>query len=314
MTISLTTLRGFVAVAHSLNFRRAAKELSITQPALSSQIRTLEKTLGARLLTRTTRRVGLTAEGERFLFRTERLIAELEAMIAELRDSGVEVRQSVTLSCIPSIATHVFPRIIFNFKRMNPKVMIQMLDEPTSTMERRILDGEAAFGIGGAPYQSGLDFAPILADPFVVVCERNHHLSQRTCISIDEALEFPIIALAKGSNVRNRIDSYFERVGRAFLPAYEVVHHYTIRGMIESGLGITLMPSHATAMLNESAGLAVVALDDPQFSRTVGLISRKGAKLTPAANTFYTFTAEALTGMRVSSSKGAQYQQPRGLQ
>jgi len=295
LTFSLSNIRGFLAVAEHLHFRRAAGALDISQPALSAQIRALEATLGVRLVARTTRRVQLTPDGERFRMRTRRLFEEMEAVVSEIRDPQQLKRGQVVFSCIPTVAAHVFPNVIGKFKRHYPGMAIRIIDEPALALERRIISREVDFGIGVRPrWHEDLEFTPIVEDPFVAVFRMDHPLAKHAKVEIDQVLQYPIISLSKGSNVRATIEAYFERTKRSFVPAYDLMHHYTIGAMVEAGLGITLLPSMATAMINSSSRLKIAALNEPGFSRHIGLIKRTGETLSPAAFEFYQFTLKAM--------------------
>src|SRR5690606_9553610 len=110
---------------------------------LSSQIKALERTLGVQLLIRTTRSVRLTAAGEKFFRRARRLIIDLDTVVTEMRQPIASQRGVVTFACIPTIAGYLFPRIIDQYKKKHPDVIIEMLDDATVEMERRILNRDA---------------------------------------------------------------------------------------------------------------------------------------------------------------------------
>lgn len=289
-------LRGFLALARHLNFRRAAVELGITQPALSAQIRALEAGVGLALFHRTTRKVSLTAEGERFVGRARRLLHELDGAAGDLRKSVQLERGTVAFSCIPTIAATAFPHIIKEFKANHPGVRVQMTDDTTTAMERKILNGDVDFGVGGEPGSRGdeLEFSPIAEDPFVLVCRKDHPLAARGSVPMREVLAYPQISLSVGSNVRTTLARCMEAEGLVFAPAYELIHHYPVGAMVEAGLGVTLLPSMACGMLRKSSVLRLVELDDKRFSRAVGLIKRRGAVLSPAAQRFYALVVKTM--------------------
>jgi len=248
---------------------------------------------------RTSRRVQLTPEGEHFLMRARRLFEEMESVVSEIRDPQKLTRGRVVFSCIPTVAAHVFPNVIGKFKRCYPGMAIRIIDEPTLALERRIISREVDFGIGAMPrWHEELEFTPIVEDPFVAVLRRDHPLAKYAKVEIDQALQFPIISLSKGSNVRTTIEAYFERTKRSFVPAYDLIHHQTIGAMVEAGLGIALLPSMATAMMNHSSRLKIAALNEPKFSRHVGLIKRTGETLSPAAFEFYQFALQVMKRTR----------------
>jgi len=260
----------------------------MTQPALSAQISGLERTVGSRLFLRTTRRVQLTPEGERFVLRARRLVEDLKSAIGEIRHGAALEQGTIAFSCIPTIAAAAFPRLISEFSSHYPGVKVQMTDDTTTAMERRILNGEVEFGVGGAPrWREALAFSMICEDPFVVVCRRNHPLGSRQEVSIREVLQYPVISLAVGSNVRTTLVQCMEADGLTFTPAYELVHHHAVGAMVEAGLGVSLLPSIACDMLRKTAVLRLVPLAEKHYSRAIGLITRRGTVLSAPAQRFY---------------------------
>jgi DNA-binding transcriptional LysR family regulator len=281
-------LRAFLALSRHLNFSKAAAELRVTQPALSAQIKALEGNLGSPLFQRTTRRVQLTAEGARFVLRARRLVEEINRAVGELKDGSALERGTIAFSCIPTIAAVAFPRIIREFSLDHPGVRVQMTDDTTTAMERRILNGEVEFGVGGAPrWREALAFSSVLDDPFVLVCRRDHPLARRAKVSIRDVLKHPQISLAIGSNVRTVLTRLLEADGLAFTPAHELVHHHSVGAMIEAGLGVSLLPSIACDMLRKTSVLRIVPLAEKRYSRAIGLITRRGVVLSAPAQRFY---------------------------
>ncbi|WP_296555490.1 LysR family transcriptional regulator [Pigmentiphaga sp.] len=297
MALSLANIRGLLALAEHLSFRRAAEALNLGQPALSAQIRALEDAVGVALVSRTTRDVRLTPEGERFVAQMRRLTAEMDSVVAALRDPALLLAGRVAFSCIPTVAAHIFPKVIKRFRDKHPGVAIEMHDEETVRLERRILSREVDFGIGGVPrWRDELEFTRLAHDPFVLVCAKTHPLARRGKVHLEEALQYPLISLSKGSNIRATTETYLSRQGYSFSPAYSLKQHYTIGPMVEAQLGISLLPNTAAASLKVSPRLRVIPLDHPDFTRELGLIKRIGEPLTPVAEAFYQATAQALRG------------------
>lgn len=306
MTISLPQMRGFIALAKHLSFKRAALELDITQPALSSQITGLERMLGVQLLVRTTRSARLTTAGESFLRRSRRIVSEVDSAVSELRNPSAPQQGIVSFACIPTIAGEMFPRIIRQYRRRQPDVTIEMVDEETTGMEQRIVSREVDFGVGGIPRREDLSFQQIFADPFVLVCNRAHPLARKNRVSFADALKHPAISLARDSNVRQTINAYAATNDLTFHPAFELLHHYTIGAMVQAGLGITLLPSQATVLLKMSRQLKIIPFAEPNFVRPIGLITRRGEMLSAIADDFSNFTVKSMrTMMPGKSAKNA---------
>jgi len=128
----------------------------------------------------------------------------------------------------------------------------------------------------------------------VLVCRKDHALAARGKVPIREVLAHPQISLSPGSNVRTTLARCMEADGLTFVPDYELIHHYPVGAMVEAGLGVTLLPSMACGMLRKSSVLRIVALDNPRYSRAVGLIKRRGAVLSPAAQRFYALVVKTM--------------------
>jgi DNA-binding transcriptional LysR family regulator len=280
---------------------------------LSNQIKALEQSLGVRLFARTTRWVRLTPEGERFLRRAGRVLSDLDSALIEMSDPSAPPRGNVAFACIPTIAGHIFPRIINDFETQHPEIKITMVDQTTVEMERRIANREVDFGVGGSPRRKDeLAFASIFSDPFVLVCRIDHAIARHRRIAIDKVLDLPFISLGKDSNVRQTIENYFALAGRTFEPRFELIHHYTVGAMVEAGLGIAFLPSQATAMMRASPLLKVIPTDEPAFARHVGLITRRGESLSPAADSFYAFTLAAMRREAPAGSHSEGTKRTRG--
>ena len=296
MTPPLGNIPSFLMLARHLHFGRAAQALAITQPALSNQIKLLERTLGVRLFARTTRWVRLTPEGERFLRRAQRIMSDVESAFVEIANPTAPPRGAVVFACIPTIAGYIFPRIINDFHSRHPEIRVAMIDDTTVELERRIANREVDFGVGGSPQRTHeLAFAPIFSDPFVLVCHASHPLAKRKTVAIKDVLSSPMISMGKDSNVRRTIENYFALAGYIFEPQLELNHHYTIGAMVEAGLGVSFLPAQAAERMRASKMISIIATDESSFARHVGLITRRGEPLPPAADSFYAF---ALTAIR----------------
>lgn len=294
MVLSLSNLRGFVAVVEQGSFRKAAEELGRSQPALSTQISNLEEYLGLSLLARTTRKVRLTDEGERFYHRVRRVLSELESVTAELKDEAALQRGRVIVGCVPTIASYVFPQIIKTYSEKFPGIAVRLVDEVAETIERRVLSAEVDFGIGPAPQRSNsLSFQPLVTDSFVVIFPSTSKFAGRFEVPLDEILEEATIIMRPGTNVRTIIDNCLAKQGKSINPRYEVLHHYTMGGMVEAGLGVTILPSMALSMMSNPL-LKTAKIVQPEIKRTIGIIQRKGEVLSPAAEALLTIMIQKL--------------------
>ncbi|MCK9511329.1 MAG: LysR substrate-binding domain-containing protein [Pigmentiphaga sp.] len=279
--ISLSKLRAFSVVADHGSFTVAARASGLSAAALSTRVAELERQLGITLLQRTTRRVELTHEGRRLYERSKRVLAELDTLADDLSDEGKLQGGRVVVSCVPTLAAMVCGRALGRFSEMHPHIVVHLIDEPTSDLRDRVLSNEADFGLGPNP---GGEFAfeHLTSDRFVLTCPIDDPLAQRESVGGKELARLPLVTLARGSNVRKVLDDYFERQGLVLSPRFEVNHHHTLGALVLAGLGYGPLPSLAVKLTGESR-LATVPIQRPICERPVGVITRRGNRLSPAA-------------------------------
>lgn len=282
----LSKIRTFAAVAAQGSFRKASEQLHLSQPALSTHIRDLEEALGIPLFHRTTRSVRLTAEGERFLVRARRALDEIESGIVELRDQAMLQRGRVVVACVPTIACHMLPKVLASFSRQYPGIEVKVRDEYAQVLARDVAERVADIGVG--PFlerADDLDFLSLTVDRFVAVFPQNHPLGSNARVQLKELTKYPLLTLASGTNVRAILEQAFAENGMPFRPAYEVFNHYTLGGMVEEGLGVTILPSMALSMLSNPL-LKTAMIVNPRIVREIGIIQRRDQAPTPAVTAF----------------------------
>jgi LysR family transcriptional regulator, carnitine catabolism transcriptional activator len=298
MTIKVRQIRSFFAIAELGGFRRAAEELAISQPALSCHVKELEDELGTVLFRRTTRQVQLTESGQQFLTRMRRILSEFDSTIADLKERGINQQGLVIIACAPSIAANLFPTLYRQFIAENPRVRVQLCDERTEIIEQRVLKAEVDFAI--APYGHGssdLTFEPLLDDPYFAVVPADHPLSRDREIPLERLCDFPLIAMRPELNMWRSLNEAALKAGVRLRPSFEVFHHDTLIGMVAAGLGVGAMPSQTISMVRHK-GISTRLLVDPVVERQLGILRRRGERLTPTAEAFARITRMHLAKVR----------------
>ncbi|MEH3023747.1 MAG: LysR family transcriptional regulator [Pseudomonas oryzihabitans] len=286
MDYELQDIRSFVKIAELGSFHEAADALHLSQPALSRRIKKLEDGLGTPLLERTTRRVGLTSVGRDFLPKARRLLDDFEDSILSIRELAERQTGQVTLACIPTAAFYFLPSVIRQYNEQYPKIRIRLLDLSANDGLEAVLRGEADFGINMLSGQHpDIEFVPLVQEQFVLACRRDHELAGRPTISWAELVEHRLIGVGRLSGNRVLLDHALSARGIRPKWFYEVQHLSTSLGMVEAGLGVSAMPSLAMPAADHPT-LVSVPLTDPEVTRTLGLVSRRGASLSPAAEKF----------------------------
>nr|WP_064494170.1 LysR family transcriptional regulator [Pseudomonas chengduensis] len=286
MNYELQDIRAFVKIAEFGNFHEAANAIHLSQPALTRRMQKLEESLGIQLLDRTTRRVSLTAVGRDFLPKAQRLLDDFERSILGIRELAERQSGQVTLACIPTAAFYFLPTVIRAFNLQYPKIRIRILDLSAHEGLEAVIRGEADFGINMQSGQSAeIDFTPLVNEPFVLACRRDHPLAKQAEVAWRELSDYRLIGVGRLSGNRVLLDHGLAHLDWRPSWFYEVQHLSTSLGMVEAGLGIAALPS--LAMPAEDHPILVSRpLVDPVISRTLGLVRRRGSSLSPAAEQF----------------------------
>jgi DNA-binding transcriptional LysR family regulator len=286
MEINLSTrdLRAFLAVAGTLSFSKAAKEMHLSQSALSTLVVRLEAAVGSRLFDRTTRAVALTAAGEVLASHAGQLLSDLERSVSAVQDVAALRRGQVALAAMPSLAARIVPRLFRAFSARYPDVRLSLFDTLSEPAFDLVREGRVDLALTAAnPAYTDLDYAPLTTDSFVLLAARGHPLGRsRAPLRITDTLGSPHISMSRHTSVRQYVEAAALQNGFAFHPAYEVDHLATIGAMVHEQLGVAALPAMAADVIAD-AGIVRRALAEPVKRRSIGLVTRRDRALSPAA-------------------------------
>ena len=296
---SIADLRAFVTVGELQSFAAAAQALHLSQPALSRRISHLEGMLGVRLFDRTTRSVSLTVLGQQFLGEMRGLVADLDRSVLSLRDAAELEAGDVTVGCVFSAVHHFLPPVIRAFRDKYPRVLVRIIEEGADEVLASVKHGEADFAINYIGMQDpDVSFTPLLKEPYVLACPVGHPLAKRRSIQWAELAQYPLARVSHASRNRLFIDQALAELPPLPRPIIEVRHVSTLIGLVESGLGLAVVPK---LTVPQGPGRIVgVRLENPAVSRTLALVQRQGRSLSPAAGAFAEMLGKAgrATGKR----------------
>ena len=282
---SIADLRAFVTVGEMQSFAAAAKALHLSQPALSRRISHLEEMLGVRLFDRTTRSVALTLLGTRFLGEMRGLVEDLDRSVLSLRDAADLEAGDVTIGCVFSAVHHFLPPVIRAFREKHPQVLVRIIEEGADEVLASVKHGEADLAVNYIGMQDPeIEFAPLLKEPYVLACPANHPLARRRSVRWEELAQQPLARVSHASRNRLFIDQALAELPPLPRPTIEVRHVSTLIGLVESGLGLAVVPKLTLPL--KPAAVVGVKLDKPVVNRTLAIIRRRGRSLSPAATAF----------------------------
>ncbi len=211
---------------------------------------------------------------------------EFEDSILSISDLGGRHRAQVTIASVPTAAFYFLPRVVQSFNEKFPGIRFRILDLSANEGLDAVANGEVEFGINitGAA-RADLNFTPLIEDPFVLACRRDHPLATAKSLVWADLAGHPLIGVSKTSGNRAVLDRALTTAQVQLNWFYEVNHLSTSLGLVEAGLGISVMPKLATPQV-EHPVIATVPLTGPPVSRTIGLVERRGGRLSPAAIRF----------------------------
>lgn len=279
---SLRQIDCLLAIRETGGFSRAAERLGLSQPALSAQIRDLERLLGLRLIDRTTRRVALTAAGVTFASRAAAGLAEIDRAQAEAQGQAGLSAGRLRLAAPPLLAAGLLPPVMAGFAADHPGVALTLADLPTDDIVARLRDGRVDAGIGTFPPDlPDLDARPLFRDALMLFAPAGHPLVAGAETSWQALADHPVIALGRESGLRLLADLGFERAGLTLRPAQEVAQIFTALALVAAGFGVAVLPGYAR-IAPQAAGLAARPLQGPPIGRQITALIPRDRSAPPA--------------------------------
>lgn len=302
MSINLSTriLHAFVTLAECRHFTRAAERCHLSQSAFSELIRRLEKEAGTPLFNRNTRNVTLTLEGELFAERARRLLADIESSFTDLKDRAACRKGRVAVAALPSLAADMLPKLLAAYRKRFPGVALELFDALSDRCLEYVRQGRVDFALTAPGSRlAEFDSRLLFADPFYLVCARDHPLGSKRRVQLRDLAGHDLIDLARTSSVRQHLEPVLSGMAISH-SGIEVEFLATVAGLVASGLGISLVPE-LTLFQFRRRELVAIPVDAPDMVRPILVVQRKGLTLSPPAARLLEMIEESLP---VSASRG----------
>jgi DNA-binding transcriptional LysR family regulator len=291
-------LAAFCAVVERKSFSQAAERLGVTQPAVSLQVRSLEKRLGRTLLDRSGRRVEPTEAGLALYRGAQRMLA-LEGQLIDELEAGEqgELRGALEVGASTGPGSTVVPVLLCEFQRENPGVAVSLSISDTQSVVDRVAERELELGVvGAARRHRGVVFEPFFRDEVVLACPPGHRFAGRT-ISLDQLREEPLIVMQEGAGVRQVIEDELRRAGtrlRDLEPRFELGLQESVKSAVAAGHGVTFI-SRAAIEADLAAGtLETARVKGLDPAREISVVRSAGRSPTRAAEAFLEFARARL--------------------
>jgi LysR family hydrogen peroxide-inducible transcriptional activator len=268
-------LECLVAAAKHLNFRAAARECHISQPALSSQIAHLEATLGVVLFERNRRRVLLTSVGVALVERAKRLLADLDDMGALAQSHAEPLGGQLRLGVIPTVAPFLMPQALPLLRRACPGLELLLREEQTARSLSLLDDGKLDAVLLALEADLGdVTTLPLFRDPFVFAAATGHPLAARKSVRAADLQAQRVLLLEDGHCLKDQAWAICQAEGVRDYVDFRATSLSTLAQMVSSGAGVTLLPQLSIPTVGSLPGLVVKPFAKPVPYRTIGIVWR----------------------------------------
>ncbi len=274
--LTLRQLRYFEALARHGHFGRAAEACSISQPALSVQVKELEEALGVELLERGARQVRLSRFGEDFVLRVRDILRSVDELGDLARASRHQLAGRLRIGIIPTVAPYLLPRMISMLTKDNSALDIHVRETVTPKLLDELAEGRLDTAIVALPVsEPSLEEVPLVEENFLLV--RPAEDARKPLPEREQLQEMRLLLLEEGHCFREQALSFCQ-IGPGAPKLREILDGSslsTLVQMVGAGIGITLIPEIAVPVETRSASVSVTRFQNPQPSRTIGMVWRR---------------------------------------
>jgi len=280
--MTLTELRYIVAVAREHHFGHAAQSCFVSQPTLSAAVKKLEQELGVEIFERSRQDITLTPVGELVVEQAQRVLEEAEKVKQISQLGKDQLRGSLRIGAIYTIGPYLFPYIIPEMHKSAPKMPLVIEENFTARLREKLKSGQLDAIIIALPFdEQGVVTLPLYDEPFVAVLPSSHPLTQKDSLRIRELAKENLLLLGEGHCFRDQVlEACPECKGAnisddVFNQTIEGSSIETIRHMVVSGIGITVLPCTAAGTDKYARRLLQIKrLKNPEPRRCVALAWR----------------------------------------
>jgi LysR family transcriptional regulator, hydrogen peroxide-inducible genes activator len=273
---TLAQLRALVGVADHRHFGRAAAALRVSQPALSSAVAALERTLGIQLVERTTRSVLLTSVGEEIVERARGVLGAVDDIAEVAVRVQAPLSGEIRLGVIPTVAPYLLPRLLPVLRARRPRLRPRLREAQTSALLAELRGGSLDLALLALPTdEAGVVEEPLHDEDFVLVTPADHPLAGSAAVPVSALGGQELLLLEDGHCFRAQALEVCREAGARERTRLRATSLSTIVQMVAGGLGLTLLPAAAVGVeVGEGRGLATATFRRPPPRRRIGLAYR----------------------------------------
>ena len=303
----IESLKVFCDLVETQSFSKTAVLNSVTQSAVSQQLKSIEKRQGRQLLEREKRRLTLTAEGEIFYRYARDIVRRYEEMQHRIQALGGVVSGTVRLSAIYSVGMLELAPYIKDYIKAFPKVNLRLEYAQAHKIYDDVSSSEIDLGIVAYPRaQRNVEVVEFAEDQMILICHPSSPLADRQKVKPAELNGQPLILFAPETPTRRALDRFFRKHSVRTNVVMELDHIATLLHAVEVDIGVSIVPANTVAHLRSRDSLKAISFDGASLVRPLGILHRKGRSFSIATQRLLEVLTEGGGKMRTVSCTGNQ--------
>ncbi len=293
--MNLGQITAFVKVVENGSFSAAARDLGVSQPAVTMQVQGLEADLGVTLFDRSYRKVELTESGRTLLPHARRVLVDLEAAREDISRLSETVTGRLSIAASTTPGQYVLPRLLGSFLKQYPEVSVSLAVADTTEIVAAVASGEVHLGMAGAVVKGArVEFEKLGTDSIVMLCPKDHPFATADSVAADDVVREPFVMREEGSGTRQVAEQALRDVGidpAELRVLTELGTGEAILNAVEGGMGLGMVSSWVAEKALELGTVATVPLAGFPASRPLYLVMSR-ATPTRASEEFVTYLRE----------------------
>ena len=285
--MQIETFKIFCDLVETASFSRAAELNTITQSAVSQQIRALEKKFKVPLIERGKKHFSVTTEGRAFLHTSKEILRAYDSLSDRLQELQSVVAGELLIATVYSIGLHELPQNLKQFRKAYPSVEVKVEYLRSAQVYQRVSEGEADLGLVAFPARRrGLSLDNLWKDKLVLICPPTHRLAKRRSVPINALDRERFISFAFDQPTRKAIDRIFKTNKVTIRRSMEFDNIETVKRAVEIEDGISIVPSATVEEECQLGSLVAVEIESADMWRPIGLIQRRSRNHNSASRAF----------------------------
>ncbi len=301
--ITLRQLRYLTALARHRHFGKAAEDCAVTQPALSMQVRELEREIGAELVERRPGDIALTDTGLEVADRAEQILTASRDLVDFVRHREL-LSGRLALGIIPTLAPYILPRLLPRLQAQYPRLRLEVRETQTKTLLAELAGGELDCAMLALPADAAdIETLPLFDDRFLLAVPAADRLPARGRVGIEDVDQRRLILLEEGHCLRDQALAFCASKRRDQHAGLGATSLATVMQMVANGYGVTLLPEVAVDAETRDARVKLLRFSAPEPGRSIGLAFRRTS---PRKKDFEVLGQIITQTLRASPAKAAK--------